>query len=90
MRIIGPAMGTGQAAGLAVCTAIDRGVMPRELDGVEVRALLVEQGVELDKPTGGFWAELRANDGELTINKGDAISIAPKKPGMEVKDSGEI
>ena len=90
MRIIGPAMGTGQAAGLAVCVAIDRGVLPRELDGKEIRQLLIEEGVELDKKPDGYWEELRNNDGELVINKGDAISIAPKKAAAKADDAGEI
>ena len=72
-------MGTGQAAGLAVCVAIDRGVSPRELDGKEIRQLLIAEGVELDKPSDGYWEELRNQEGDLVINKGDAISIAPKK-----------
>jgi len=79
MRIIGPAMGTGQAAGLAVCAAIDRKVMPRELDGVEIRNMLIAEGVELDKPNDGYWQELRESDGELIINMGDSIMLAPKK-----------
>lgn len=79
MRIIGPAMGTGQAAGLAACVAIDRKLNPRELDGSEIRELLIKEGVELDKPCDGYWEELRNQEGELVINKGDAISIVPTK-----------
>ncbi len=79
MRIIGPAMGTGQAAGLAASVAIDRKLSPRELDGSEIRELLIKEGVELDKPCDGYWEELRNQEGELVINKGDAISIAPTK-----------
>ena len=80
MRIVGPAMGTGQAAGLAVCVAIDRGVAPRELDGRELRKLLIAEGVELDKPCDGYWEELRNQEGDLVINRNmDAIMIAPKK-----------
>ena len=78
MRIIGPAMGTGQAAGLAVCVAIDRGVMPRELDGKEIRQMLIEEGVELDKQPDGYWQELREQEGEFIIHKGDLIVIKPK------------
>ena len=72
-------MGTGQAAGLAVCVANDRGVSPRDLDGKEIRQLLIAEDVELDKPSDGYWEELRNQEGDLVINKGDAISIAPKK-----------
>ena len=35
MRIIAPAMGTGQAAGLAASLAVERNLSPRELDGAE-------------------------------------------------------
>ena len=68
------------AAGLAVCVAIDRGVAPRELDGRELRKLLIAEGVELDKPCDGYWEELRNQEGDLVINRNmDAIMIAPKK-----------
>ncbi|MBQ6671247.1 MAG: FAD-dependent oxidoreductase [Firmicutes bacterium] len=80
MRIVGPAMGTGQAAGLAVCVAIDRGVNPRELDGREIRSLLIAEGVELDKPCDGYWKEQRELEGDLVINRAmDAIMIVPKR-----------
>lgn len=76
MRIIGPAMGTGHAAGVAASMALAAGVRPRDLDGKEVRRVLIEEEkVELDKPCGGYWAELRAQEGELFVNHGDAISI---------------
>jgi len=78
MRIIGPAMGTGQAAGLAACVAIDRNVLPRDIDGKQIRQMLIEEGVELDKPTDGYWEELRNTDGRFVINGGDAISLLPK------------
>ena len=86
-------MGTGQAAGLAVCVAIDRGVLPRQLDGKEIRKMLIAEGVELDKKPDGYWEELRNQKGDLVINKGDAISIAPVKAVKKAKkeeEGGEI
>ena len=41
--------------------------------------MIEEEGVPLDKPTDGYWAELRAQEGDYMINPGDAISIVPKK-----------
>jgi len=41
--------------------------------------MLIAEGVELDKPCDGYWEELRNMEGDLVINKGDAISIIPKK-----------
>ena len=79
MRIIGPAMGTGQAAGLAVSEAIDRRILPRELSGSHLRELLIKEGVELDKPCDGYWEELRNQEGDYIINGGDFITMVPKK-----------
>lgn len=78
MRIIGPAMGTGQAAGLAASLAINEKVRPRDIEGERVRQLLIEEGVELDKPTDGYWQELRDNTGEMIINGGDFLVFPPK------------
>ena len=79
MRIIGPAMGTGQAAGLAASLAVKEGTDPRKIPGTLIRKLMIDEGVPLDKPTDGYWQELREKEGEYVINAGDAISIAPAK-----------
>jgi len=81
MRIIGPAMGTGQAAGVASDHAIKKGIIPRDIDGREIRkALIEEEGVELDKHPDGYWADLRAKEGDLVVPSfGDAIAIIPKE-----------
>ncbi len=47
MRVMPPACTVGQAAGVAAAMACARGVKPRDLDGVEVKQALVEQGVWL-------------------------------------------
>ena len=76
MRIIGPAMGTGHAAGVAASMALAKGVRVRDLDGKEVRRVLIEEEkVPLDEPCDGYWAELRETEGEYFVNSGDAISI---------------
>jgi hypothetical protein len=75
MRIIGPAMGTGMAAGLAASIAVSEGIRPRDIPGTRVRSIMIEEGVPLDKPTDGYWQELREKEGEYRINPGDAISI---------------
>jgi len=79
MRIIGPAMGTGHAAGLAASIAIKEKVRPRDIEGARIRKLLVDEGVDLDKPTDGYWLELREQKGDLIINGGDFIVRAPVK-----------
>jgi len=77
MRIIGPAMGTGHAAGLAASIAITEGVRPRDISGVRLRGDLIAEGVPLDKPTDGYWQELRDTEGELVVTKGDCAAIRP-------------
>lgn len=76
MRIIGPAMGTGMAAGLAASVAFERGIRPRDIDGTELRRMMIEdEGVPLDQPTSGHWQMLREKEGAYVINVGDAITI---------------
>jgi hypothetical protein len=40
-------MNTGQAAGTAAALCVRRGVAPSALDGVEVRQILRQQGMEI-------------------------------------------
>ncbi len=47
MRVMPPACTVGQAAGLAAALAASRGCRPGEVDGVEVREKLIEQGARL-------------------------------------------
>ena len=47
MRVMPPACSVGQAAGLAAALAAQRGCRPGDLDGVEVRRQLIEQGAWL-------------------------------------------
>jgi hypothetical protein len=47
MRVMPPACTVGQAAGLAAAVSVQRRCRPADLDGVEVRALLKEQGATL-------------------------------------------
>jgi len=47
MRVMPPACSVGQAAGMAAALAVKKNCTPPELDGVEVRKNLVEQGAFL-------------------------------------------
>ena len=81
MRIIGPAMGTGQAAAVAADYAMKKNLIPREIDGRDIRkAMIEEEGVELDRLPDGYWADLRAREGDPVVpHFGDMVFIAPKK-----------
>lgn len=81
MRIIGPAMGTGQASGVAAYVSLKDKIRPRDIDGKLIRAIMIkEEGVELDRTTDGYWSDLRKQEGELQVARfGDMIAIVPKK-----------
>ena len=85
MRIIGPAMGTGHAAGLAASIAVTEKVRPRDIPGARIREALIGEGVPLDKPCDGYWKELRETEGELVVTKGDFVAIRPKEQN-DMKD----
>lgn len=90
MRIIGPAMGTGHAAGLACSIALREKVRPRDIDGARIRKLLLDEGVDLDQPCDGYWQELRDMDCDFVINGGDFLTCVPKQAPETVEESGEI
>lgn len=73
MRIIAPAMGTGQAAGIAAHMSISKGIPPRQVDGVKVREQLIKEGVLLDQPCDGYWKEIREKKPNFAIDRGDEI-----------------
>ncbi len=87
MRIIGPAMGTGHAAGLAASIAVNEHLRPRDISGKRLREMLIEEGVELDKPTEGRWKQLRDMEGEFFITPGDMVFPVAI---MKTKDGGKL
>jgi hypothetical protein len=77
MRIIGPSMGTGQAAGVALNLANKAGTRPRDIDGREVRKVLIEEeGINLNKFPEGWWTKLRDMPGDYQVTPGDSVKIA--------------
>ena len=78
MRIIGPAMGTGHAAGIAAYLALRDNKRPRDVDGKEVRKVMIAEGVKLDQPCDGYWAEQRELKGEIALTRGDFAAIIPE------------
>ena len=74
-RVIATSMSMGQAAGHAAAMAVDKSISAREVDGRELRALLVKEGARLNEPPAGHWAMLREAEGELAVNSNDTISI---------------
>ena len=50
MRVMPPACTIGQAAGTAAALAVREQASPAEVDGVQVRRSLIEQGVWLEGP----------------------------------------
>ena len=58
---------------------------PRDIPGERIREALIAEGVPLDKPCDGYWAELRDTEGELVVTKGDFVAIRPKEQS-DMKD----
>jgi hypothetical protein len=74
-RIIATSMSMGQAAGHAAATCVQKQILPREVDGKELRAQLVAEGAHLNEPPMGYWEAQRNTEGELFVNSADTISI---------------
>ena len=74
-RIIATSMSMGQAAGHAAAIAVDRQIAAREVDGKELRALLVNEGARLNEPPTGYWETIRNAKGELYVNSADVVAI---------------
>lgn len=80
IRVIGPSMGMGQAAGLGASIFIDEKVGAlRELDGGLVRKAMIESGVALDNPPGGYWEHQRNFKGNFVVSPSDMIEIRNEK-----------
>ena len=74
-RVIATCMSMGQAAGRAAALCVDRGILPREVDGAELRALLVKDGAHLDSPPTGYWEAMRKAEGEIYVDVTDGAKI---------------
>jgi hypothetical protein len=80
VRVIAPAMSTGQAAATAASLCIEGHILPRELDGKLVRKTMIEQGVPLDEEPSGHWAEVKKElKGEYIILPGDFAGVMTAK-----------
>jgi hypothetical protein len=80
VRIIGPCMSMGQAAGIAAALCVKNGTIPRKLDGKIVRKKMIEQGVPLDKAPDPRYFRWMAVVSELK-SKGEIDYIVTPPPG---------
>ncbi len=79
VRVIALCMSTGQAAATAASICIKEKITPRELDGKLVRQTMIKQGIPLDEPPGGHWAEVKKQlQGEFVVLPGDFIGVMTK------------
>lgn len=80
VRVIAPSMGMGQAAAYGASLYIDRGLEAiRELDGADVRSMMIKNGVKLDEAPGGYWKKVREFEGEVVVSAGDMCEIRNEK-----------
>jgi hypothetical protein len=75
IRVIACSMSMGQAAGTAAALCAKGNVAPRTLKGTLVREALIQQGVALDQPPGGFWETLRSMPGKIEVASADFAVI---------------
>lgn len=76
VRVIGPSMGMGQAAGLGASLFVDQNLnAARDIDGKLVRQAMIESGVALDKAPSGYWEHQRTFKGSLVVSPADMIEI---------------
>jgi hypothetical protein len=76
VRVIATSMSMGQAAATAAAMCLKDNIRPRELDGKLVRQSMIEQGIPLDKPPGGHWADVKKElKGEFVVVPGDFIGV---------------
>jgi hypothetical protein len=79
VRVIATAMSTGQAAATAAAVCLKEGLAPRQVDGRQVRQLMIAQGVPLDEPPSGHWATVRQElRGEFVVLPGDFVGVMTK------------
>ena len=76
-RIVATCMTTGQAAGNAAAWCVRHQTTSHEADGRELREAMKAQGVPLDKPLEGYWADQRDAEGELVVARDSAIITKP-------------
>ena len=74
-RVIATSMSMGQAAGHAAALAAERRIAPREIDGRELRELLIREGARLNEPPQGHWETMRNATGEYYVNSNDIVAI---------------
>jgi len=76
VRVIATSMSTGQAAAAAAVLCCKEGINPRALDGARVRQALIDQGVPLNEPPGGHWADIKKSlKGEFVVVPGDFVAV---------------
>ncbi|MBR5734698.1 MAG: hypothetical protein IKX79_04085, partial [Desulfovibrionaceae bacterium] len=69
-----------QAAGYGASLFIDQKLGAiRDLDGSQVRQMMIENGVPLDEPPGGHWKEIREFKGEPVVSASDMCVLVDKK-----------
>lgn len=76
-RIVATSMTTGQAAGNAAAWCVKHQATAPETDGKAIRQMQKEQGVPLDQPLEGYWAEVRDMEGELAVSRDMCVVKAP-------------
>lgn len=76
VRVIAPAMSTGQACAIAADVCIRNNILPKLIDPKEIRRKMIEEeGIPLNEPTDGYWEKLRNAPGEYVTDFTDTALI---------------
>ncbi|MBQ9890460.1 MAG: FAD-dependent oxidoreductase [Firmicutes bacterium] len=79
VRVIAPAMSTGQAAAVAADYCIKNNILPTDVDGKIIHKLMIEEEkVPLDKLPDGHWEMMRGIEGEFVVDRSDSVHIIGK------------
>ena len=80
IRVIAPSFSMGQAAAYGASLYIDKKLNAiRDLDGKEVRQMMIDNGVALDELPDGYWKKVREFEGEVVVSAGDMCEIRNAK-----------
>ncbi len=76
VRVIAPAMSTGQACAVAADLCIKENILPKNICPKKIRQLMIEEeNIPLNEPTDGYWEMLRNAEGEFVTDFTDTALI---------------
>jgi len=80
IRVIAPSFSMGEAAAYGAKLYIDQKLGAiREVDGKQVRQMMIDNGTNLNELPGGYWKKIREFEGDVVVSAGDMCEIRNAK-----------